>query len=153
MDNKLILEPGATPEQIETAEHIVDLEKAALNLWFNGQTKGYSDLWSRESFSYFDGVVAQRIDSYNDIVKVLESIDGKLYAPDGYKFENPRVQLFGDTAILTYQLYAKTTLIDMKYNCIEVYHKDKSGEWHVVHSTWSFIRPMDMDFGTAKEVV
>ena len=153
MENKLILEPSATPEQIKTAEHIVNLEKTALNLWFNGQTKGYYDLWSKESFSYFDGVVTKRIDSHKEIEEVLKSIEGKLFAPDGYKFENPRVQLFGDTAILTYQLYAETTLIDMKYNCIEVYHKEKSGEWHVVHSTWSFIRPMDMDFGTANQIV
>ena len=153
MENRLILEPGATHEQIKTAEHIVDLEKAALNLWFNGKTKGYYDLWSTESFSYFDGVVTKRIDSHKDIGEALKSIEGKLFAPNGFRFENPRVQLFGDTAILTYQLFAETTLIDMKYNCIEVYHKEESGEWHVVHSTWSLIRPMDMDFGNAKEVV
>lgn len=35
--------------------------------------------------------------------------------------------LFGDTAILTFQLYADTTLIDMKYNCIKVYHKEDDG--------------------------
>lgn len=28
-----------------------------------------------------------------------------------------------------------------------------NGEWHVIHSTWSFIRPMDMDFVSAKQIV
>lgn len=153
MENKIIIEPGATAEEKATAQHIVNLEKEALDLWFNGQTSGYSRLWSRESFTYFDGVITKRIDSHQQIEEVLKTIEGKLFAPEGYRFENPRVQLFGDTAILTFQLYARTTLIDMQYNCIEVYHKEASGEWHVVHSTWSFIRPMDMNFGEAKQVV
>ena len=153
MGEKLILEPHATKEDIANANHIWELEKAALALWFNGQTSGYNNLWSRQSFSYFDGVVEKRIDSHEDIEKVLQTIEGKLFAPDGYLLENPRVQIFGDTAILTFQIFAKTTLIDMKYNCIEVFHIESKGEWHVVHSTWSFIRPMDMDFGKAKQVV
>ncbi len=153
MKDKIILENSATAYDMVTAEHIVSLEKQALDLWFNGQTSGYDKLWSRESFSYFDGAVTKRIDSHEQIEEVLKTIEGKLFAPEGYRFENPRVQLFGDTAILTYQLYAKTTLIDMQYNCIEVYHKESNGEWHVIHSTWSFIRPMDMYFGTAEQIV
>lgn len=153
MIDKIILENGATADDMATAEHIVSLEKQALDQWFNGQTLGYDKLWSRESFSYFDGAVTKRIDSHEQIEEVLKTIEGKLFAPEGYHFENPRVQLFGDTAVLTFQLYAKTTLIDMKYNCIEVYHKESNGEWHVIHSTWSFIRPMDMDFGTAEQIV
>ncbi|MCM1490622.1 MAG: hypothetical protein NC095_07345 [Muribaculum sp.] len=153
MDTNLILENGHSAADVATAQHIVDLEKEALNLWFNGQTSGYDRLWSRESFSYFDGAVTKRIDSHKEIEEVFKTIEGKLFAHGGYRFENPRVQLFGDTAILTYQLYADTTLIDMKYNCIEVYHKEATGEWHVVHSTWSFIRPMDMNFGNAEQIV
>ncbi|MCH5228258.1 MAG: hypothetical protein J1F16_10685 [Muribaculaceae bacterium] len=64
MGEKLILEPHATKEDIANANHIWELEKAALALWFNGQTSGYNNLWSRQSFSYFDGVVEKRIDSH-----------------------------------------------------------------------------------------
>lgn len=55
--------------------------------------------------------------------------------------------------VLTYQLFANTTLIDMAYNCIEVYHKETNGEWHVVHSTWSFIKPMEKNFSKAEQIV
>lgn len=153
MEEKLVLEPDASENDVAKANHIWNLEKEALTLWFNGQTSGYNNLWSSKSFSYFDGVVEKRIDSHGEIEKVLQTIEGKLFAPDGYRLENPRVQIFGDTAILTFQIYAKTTLIDMKYNCVEVYHEDIDGEWRVVHSTWSFIRPMDMDFNKATQVV
>ena len=141
-------------EQETLAQHIIGLEKAALNKWFNGDTSGYNQLWSRRNFSYFDAVVTERIDSHEQIETVLATIEGKLFA-DSYDFKNPRVQFSDDMSmgVLTYQLYAKTTLIDMAYNCIEVYHKETDGQWHVVHSTWSFIRPMNMNFGKAEQVV
>jgi len=134
------------------AQHIIGLERAALDKWFNGDTSGYEKLWSRRSFSYFDAVVTERIDSHAAIEEVLKTIDGKLFA-DSYDFRNPRVQIGEDMAVLTYQLFAKTTLIDMEYNCIEVYQKEEDGQWRVIHSTWSFIRPMDKDFTPAKEIV
>lgn len=136
----------------QLANHIIELEKTALNKWFNGDTSGYRKLWSKKCFSYFDGVNPHRVDDYNTIATFLDTIEGKLYA-EHYDFCCPRVQFGNDMALLTYQLYAKTTLIDMQYNCIELYQKEDDGEWHVIHSTWSFIRPMDMNFGTAKEIV
>lgn len=139
-------------EEKTLAEHIIGLERAALDKWFNGDTSSYERLWSERSFTYFDGVVTERIDNHATIAEFLKTIDGKLFA-DSYDFRNPRVQLGQDMAVLTYQLFAKTTLIDMEYNCIEVYQKEADGEWHVIHSTWSFIRPMDKDFGPAKEIV
>lgn len=135
----------------ELTAHIIGLEKAALDKWFRGDTSGYEQLWSKRSFSYFDGVVSERVDDHASIAAFLKTIDGKLFA-DSYEFRSPRVQFGVDMAVLTYQLFAKTTLIDMAYNCIEVYQKEDDG-WHVIHSTWSFIRPMDMHFSTAKEIV
>lgn len=134
------------------AEHIISLERAALDKWFMGDTSGYEQLWSKRSFTYFDGVVTKRIDDHATIVEYLKTINWKLFA-DSYDFRSPRVQAGKDTSVLTYQLFADTSLIDMTYNCIEVYKKEEDGQWRVIHSTWSFIRPMDMDFGKAKEIV
>lgn len=139
-------------EQEILAQHIIGLEKAALDKWFDGDTSGYEKLWSRRSFTYFDAVVTERIDSHAAITAFLKTIDGKLFA-ESYDFRNPRVQIGKDMAVLTYQLFADTTLIDMQYNCIEVYQKEEDGQWRVIHSTWSFIRPMDKDFTPAKNVV
>lgn len=134
-------EDAYTDEERELAEHIIGLEKAALDKWFNGDTSGYERLWSKHSFTYFDSVGAERVDDHATIAQFLKTIDGKLFADD-YEFRNPRVQIGKDMAVLTYQLFAKTTLLDMEYNCIEVYQWEENGEWHVIHSTWSFIQPM-----------
>ncbi|MCM1300700.1 MAG: nuclear transport factor 2 family protein [Alistipes senegalensis] len=131
-----------TDEERKLAEHIIGLEKAALDKWFNGDTSGYEQLWSKRSFTYFDSVGAERVDDHATIAQFLKTIEGKLFADD-YEFRNPRVQIGKDMAVLTYQLFAKTTLLDMEYNCIEVYQLEENGEWHVIHSTWSFIRPME----------
>lgn len=139
-------------EERALAECLIGLEKSALDKWFNGDTSGYEQLWSRRSFTYFDAVVTERIDDHATIAEFLKTIDGKLFA-DSYDFRHPRVQLGQDMAVLTFQLFAKTTLIDMEYNCIEVFQKEEDGEWHVIHSTWSFIRPMDKDFSPTKQVV
>ena len=136
----------------ELTNEIIALEKGALNKWFKGDTSGYLNIWSKNNFSYFDGAVKKRIDNYEDIKNiVLKNVEGKLFA-DNYKFEYPRVQSVENMATLTYQLHADTSLIDMHYNCIEVYKKEENA-WKVVHSTWSFIRPMDIDFGHTKSIV
>ncbi len=139
-------------EEQQLAEHLIGLERAALDKWFNGDTSGYEQLWSKRSFTYFDSVSDKRIDDHATIAEFLKTIDSKLYAKS-YDFRVPRVQADSDMAVLTYQLFADTTLINMAYNCIEVFQKEENGEWHVVHSTWSFIRPMDHDFNKARAIV
>lgn len=140
-----------TPEERKLAKHIISMEKAALDKWFKGDTAGYRALWSKRSFTYFDAATTHRVDDHDAICEFLDKVDGKLFA-DSYDFCSPRVQFGKDMAVLTYQLYAKTTLIDMQYNCIEIFQKE-SDDWHVIHSTWSFIRPMDIKFDTAKMIV
>ena len=153
MENKELptYEANYDAEERKLADHIISLEVGALDKWFKGDTSGYRELWSKRSFSYFDGVTEHRIDDHENICKFLDTIEGKLFA-DNYEFCFPRVQFGKDIAVLTYQLYAKTTLLDMKYNCVEIYQQEDD-EWHVIHSTWSFIRPMEMDFEAVKEIV
>ncbi|MBT0722859.1 nuclear transport factor 2 family protein [Rosenbergiella sp. S61] len=138
-------------EERKLADHLIGLEKSALDKWFKGDTSGYESLWSERSFSYFDAVVTERVDDYETIKEFLKSIDGKLFA-DSYDFRHPRIQAVKDMAVLTYQLYAKTNLIDMEYNVIEVFQREEDN-WKVIHSTWSFIRPMDKKFPGIATVV
>lgn len=134
------------------AEHIISLEKSALDKFFNGDMSGYRELWSKRSFTYFDAVVARRVESFAGMVDFLDNLEGKLHSDD-YRFVSPRVQFGQDMAILTYQLFTHTNFNDIEYNCIEVFRKECDGEWHVVHSTWSTIRPMDKYFKPVEQIV
>jgi hypothetical protein len=131
-------------EERVLADHLVGLEKAALDKWFKGDTSGYETLFSTRSFTYFDAVVTERVDDHEAAKKLLAAIHGRLFA-ESYEFRSPRVQAVKDMAVLTYQLFSKTNLIDMEYNVVEVFQKEES-EWRVINSTWSFIRPMDKKF-------
>ncbi|QRQ11553.1 nuclear transport factor 2 family protein [Acinetobacter pittii] len=144
-------EENYSVEERELAEHLIGLEKNALDKWFKGDVSGYRELWSERSFTYFDAVVRKRIDDYKSVAEFLKSIEGKLFA-DSYDFLNPRIQFGQDIAVLTYQLFAKTNLIDMEYNVIEIFQKEL-GNWRVIHSTWSFIRPMDKQFPNSENIV
>lgn len=105
-------EQNYTEEERKLADHITGLEKSALDKWFNGDTSGYEQLWSKRSFIYFDAVVTERVDDHATIVTFLGTVKGKLFA-DSYDFRSPRVQIGQDIAVLTFQVFAKTTLIDM----------------------------------------
>jgi len=97
-------------EERKLAEQIIDMEKAALDKWFKGDSSAYRALWSEDDFSYFDSVADHRVDMHEEISAFVKSaVDGKLFA-DSYDFCNPRVQFGGDMAVLTYQLHADTTL-------------------------------------------
>lgn len=141
-----------TEEEKQLAQYLIGLEEEALKKWFNADSSGYRDLWSKKSFTYYDALLKKRIDSHEEVMKYFEGrIDGKLYA-DKYEVIDPRVQIGGDMALLTYQLFAESNIINVKYNCIELYQKEENG-WQVIHSTWSIYRPMEMDFSAMKEIV
>lgn len=137
-------------DEIARADYIIGLELSALEKWFNGDVSGYARLWSKRSFTYFDAVETKRMEQFEDMLPLLKRVEGNLKA-ESFEVRDPRVQFGQDMAVLTFQLFAKTNLIDVDYNCIEVFQKEDDGEWYVIHSTWSIIRPMDMDFSVFKD--
>lgn len=140
----------SSPEEEKLAEHLIGLEKKALEKWNKGDTSGYKELWSKKSFTYFDGVVSKRVENFETITEFLKKVEGNLNVVK-CEFVEPRVQMGTDMAVLTYQLFSKTSSgLDIEYNCIEVFQKESDGEWRVIHSTWSFIRPMDKDWSGFK---
>lgn len=146
-----LYEQNYTDEERVLAEHIIGLEKAALDKFYKGDTSGYAELWSKRSFTYFDAVVTERTDNHETVMTFLAQVEGKLFA-DSYEFRSPRVQFGKDIAVLTYQLFSKTNLIDQEYNVVEVF-QNEGDAWHVIHSTWSFIRPFEKTFPKIEGII
>jgi hypothetical protein len=139
-------------EEKQLAAHIIGMEEAALEKWFKGDTSGYAQLWSKRSFTYFDAVETKRLEDFASMAGLFERVEGKLSA-NSYEVRSPRVQIGVDMAVLTYQLFAKTNILNIDYNCIEVFQKEEDGNWYAIHSTWSIIRPMEQDFSKLKDIV
>ena len=132
-------------EERALAEHLINLERASWDKWLKGDTSGYRKLCSERSFTYFDGQFPFRFEDHATLCKFLDAVDGKLLGKE-WELKNPRVQFGKDMAVCTYQFFAKTNIVDVEYNVVEVYQKEEDGEWRVIHSTWSFIQPMKKDW-------
>lgn len=140
MSNQFFYEENYTPDQKVLAAKIIAMEKSALDKYFKGDMSGFLDLWSKTNFTYFDANTVKRTDTYEEIAEFLNQyIAGKMFA-ESYDFVAPRVQCGKDMAVLTYQLHADTSLIEMHYNVIEIFQKE-GDDWKVIHSTWDLITP------------
>jgi ketosteroid isomerase-like protein len=124
---------------IADAEAIIALETAALEAWLNGNPTPYLDLYSND-FTYFDPVHEKRLDGWQTIKALYESMRGQVKM-DTFKIIDPVVQSTDRMAVLTYNLqtYAGETL--WKENCTEVYRLEEDNAWKIIHSHWSLTGP------------
>jgi len=120
------------------SETIIALETVALEAWHNGNPSPYLELYSKD-FTYFDPVQEQRLDGWDKIKELYESMRGKVKM-DRYEIVNPVVQSTDSMAVLTYNLrsYSGETL--WKENCTEVYRLEANNEWKIIHSHWSMTK-------------
>jgi ketosteroid isomerase-like protein len=121
------------------AETIIALERAALDAWHNGNPSPYLDLYSKD-FTYFDPVQKKRLDGWDKIKELYESMRGKVRMDD-FEMINPVVQATDSMAVLTYNLQSYSGETLWKENCTEVYRLEDSTEWKIIHSHWSLTKP------------
>jgi ketosteroid isomerase-like protein len=133
---------GRTPTgDIEKA--IIEKEKQVMDEWGKGRTMVFPNN-SAPEITYFDPSLEKRLDGIEAFSELLKPIEGK-FTIDRYEMVNPKVQVYGETAVLTYNLvdYSKTPQgAEQKFfwNTTEVYHK-VGNDWRIVHSHWSFTKP------------
>ncbi len=120
-------------------ETIIALETEALEAWHDGNPTPYLELYSKD-FTYFDPVQEIRLDGWDKIKELYESMRGKVKM-DKFEMINPIVQQTDTLAVLTYNLrsYSGETL--WKENCTEVYRLEENSEWKIIHSHWSLTKP------------
>jgi hypothetical protein len=124
------------------AEEIIALEKAGLDRWYDGDPGGPLEL-TAPSITYFDPWTPMRLDGRKALVDYAEPFAGQVHA-DRYEMLNPKVQLYGDIAILTFNLITydrqddATEKIQNRWNATDIYHRTEEG-WEVVHMNWSYM--------------
>ncbi|MDD4058549.1 MAG: nuclear transport factor 2 family protein [Bacteroidales bacterium] len=118
---------------------IIALETEALEAWHNGNPTLYLELYT-EDFTYFDSAHDRRIDGWDKIKELYESMRGKVKM-DRFEIINPIVQTKGNMAVLTYNLHSYAGESLWEENCTEVYRLEDNNEWKIIHSHWSWTNP------------
>lgn len=120
------------------AEKIIEMEKAALERWNNGDPSGFLEICA-DDVCYFDSITEKRIDGLDELAKEYESRRGKVSVSKD-ELVNPKVQAVENMAVLTFNLNSYIGEKVKKWNCTEVYRKEENGEWKIISTHWSLTR-------------
>jgi RimJ/RimL family protein N-acetyltransferase len=118
------------------AHEIIELERAALARWLDGDPSGFLEI-SDDEVVYFDPFVPRRIDGLAALRTYYEALRGKIHA-ERFELLNPLVQHTGELAVLTFNFVSYGGNENaLRWNCTEVYRRRATG-WKIVQTHWSF---------------
>jgi ketosteroid isomerase-like protein len=123
-----------------SSDPIILLERGALDRWGKGDPQGYITIME-SGVTYFDPLGEARVDGREALTAAFAPFTGRIHI-DHYEMLKPRVQHYGDVAVLTFNLIdeVKEPPTILRWNATEVYHR-VNGTWRIVHSHWSYVRP------------
>jgi ketosteroid isomerase-like protein len=120
---------------MDVAEHIISLERSALDRWIRADPDGYLSLYARDA-TYFDPFREKRVDGLDELNARMAAMRGVTlpFTEPRYDMINPVVQVQGNIAVLTFNL------VLARWNATEVY-READGAWRIIHTHWSFTQP------------
>ena len=116
---------------------VTALEKRALELWNGGNPDGFIEL---SMTVCFDPTLESKLGGKKALAAYYDMIRGKI-GIDSYRIVNPDVQPASDAAVLTCDYGAHRDGRLLRMHCIEVYRRNSSGRWEIMHTHWSFVPP------------
>ncbi|MBN2631975.1 MAG: nuclear transport factor 2 family protein [Bacteroidales bacterium] len=125
-------------------QEIIALERSALDKWAQSNTGGYVNI-SADDVTWFDfNPGAQlRMDGIQEVRKFLEPLSGNI-PPHTYDLVDPKVQVYGSTAVLTF--HWKASMADGTplggWKATSVYTL-KDDNWRQVHAHWSVVQSVE----------
>jgi ketosteroid isomerase-like protein len=123
---------------LNVAETIMGLERGALERWGRGDPEGFLEI-SAPDLSYFDPFIERRLDGLAALRPMYDQIRGKIHI-DRFEIIEPRVQVAGDVAVLTFRFKSYGGAGSIDWNTTEVYQRDQAG-WRIIHTHWAFHQP------------
>ena len=125
---------------LETVKPVIlAKERQANDQWSAGNPSGFSVNFA-DDISWFDDIGAQsRIEGRENMQNYFQSLEGKV-PPHNYELVDPKVQLYGNVAILTFQYHSTMQNGEPgpPWKVTSVYHYNNS-DWQVVHANWSLV--------------
>lgn len=83
---------------------ILKIEDSAMEEWREGNPMRWIDI-SADDILYSDPALSAPIDGKTAYIKYLEPLKGKIFY-DASEYVSPRVAVFGNTAVLTYNYHS-----------------------------------------------
>jgi len=124
-------------------DRIMKLEDSAMEEWRKGNPMRWVEI-SADDVIYIDPGLNAPIVGKEAYTRYLEPLQGKIFY-DASEYVNPRVAVYGRTAVLTYNYHSltkdKTGRLQKTsfWNTTEVYRLIE-GEWKIIHTHWSYIQ-------------
>lgn len=121
----------------QIARELLALERQAMDGWAKGNPDPLLAI-SDPDITYFHVMTDKRLDGLPAVKALFEGFRGTSLF-DSYEIVDPKVQVAGDVAVLTYTLVRHFGLGTSRWNGTQVYQKKKEG-WRVIHSHWSMTK-------------
>lgn len=128
---------AVTPEEADEAS-IVAQERAALERWGRGDPSGFLELCD-DDVVYFDPGLELRIDGRAALARYYDGLRGQVHI-DRFELVNPKVQLGGELAVLTFNYRSWSGPAESRWNCTEVFRRHADG-WRLIQTHWSLTQP------------
>ena len=130
-------------EKTETSKKIITLEKAALERWDNGDVYGFLKI-SASDVVYFDPMLNRHLYGLKQLTAYYKPLQGKIHVSN-FEMIDPIVQSVDSMAVLNYNLKSYKGKLIRRWNCTEVYRKEKDGKWKIISTHWSLTKPESND--------
>jgi ketosteroid isomerase-like protein len=126
----------ASQSEADALEEILALERDAYVTWFQSDPTAYAEMFADKA-TYFDTWLPDRFDD-SAVKEHLMTFAGKIPNWD-YEFIKPRVDLYGDTAVFTFNVEAYDPTdgtVTARWKSTAVLIRTKDG-WEKVHAHWT----------------
>jgi len=98
--------------EYQIANEIISMEHTALDRWSQGDPSGFLEI-SAPDVVYFDPSQERRLNGLAELATHYESLRGKIRV-DRYEFIDPKVQVYGNVAVLTFNYLFEQGLTMLK---------------------------------------
>ncbi|HEY2012904.1 MAG TPA: DUF4440 domain-containing protein [Bryobacteraceae bacterium] len=130
--------PARAESDADVARNVLALERQAMDGWLKGNPDVQLAI-ADPQITYYHVMLDQRLEGLPALKALYEPYRGRPLF-DRYEILNPKVQVSGEVAILTYDMARHNGTAVSHWNSTQVYQRKKEG-WRVIHSHWSNVKP------------
>lgn len=125
---------AAADSEADVTRQLLAMERQAMDGWMKGNPD--PDLARTDStVVYIHPAGDKRLEGLPALTELFETYRGRALF-DSYDLVDPKVQVGGDVAVLTFILECRMGTTIYRYDSSEVYQRRKEG-WRVIHAHWS----------------